>query len=184
MAGLPLPTPVLTDDVVALRPWRDTDVAAQLKAFSEPFFQRFSDWAPRTECHARRSLAEQEDARRRGERVGLAVVESHDHDVVLGGGSLNNVDLSQGRAAVGYWLTPEARGRGLATRSVLLLARWAFEELGIARLELTCGPDNRASQRVAVRCGFTREGVLRSHVPFKGGRRDNVLFSLLPSELR
>jgi RimJ/RimL family protein N-acetyltransferase len=47
-----------------------------------------------------------------------------------------------------------------------------------------CGPDNAASQRVAERCGFIREGVLRSHLPFKGGRRDTVLFSLLPAELR
>jgi RimJ/RimL family protein N-acetyltransferase len=62
------------------------------------------------------------------------------------------------------------------------MAGWAFEELGIARVELTCGPDNEASQRVAVRCGFTREGVLRSHTPFKGGRRDTVIFSLLPGQ--
>jgi RimJ/RimL family protein N-acetyltransferase len=66
---------------------------------------------------------------------------------------------------------------------VRLIARWAFDALGIARLELTCGPDNEVSQRVALRCGFVREGVMRSHLPFKGGRRDTVLFSLLPGEL-
>jgi len=59
-----------------------------------------------------------------------------------------------------------------------------YLDTGYARLELTCGPDNLASQRVAERCGFTREGVLRSHVPFKGARRDSVVFSLLPGELR
>jgi RimJ/RimL family protein N-acetyltransferase len=64
------------------------------------------------------------------------------------------------------------------------MAGWAFDTLGLARLELTCGPDNEASQSVAVRCGFVREGVLRSHTPFKGGRRDTVMFSLLPDELR
>jgi RimJ/RimL family protein N-acetyltransferase len=63
------------------------------------------------------------------------------------------------------------------------MARWAFSTLSIARLELTCGPDNGPSQRVAERCGFTREGVLRSHIPFKGGRRDTVIFSLLAGEL-
>jgi [ribosomal protein S5]-alanine N-acetyltransferase len=54
----------------------------------------------------------------------------------------------------------------------------------MARLELTCAQDNEASQRVALRCGFAREGVLRSHIPFKGSRRDTVMFSLLPGELR
>ncbi len=64
------------------------------------------------------------------------------------------------------------------------MARWSFGELGIARLEWTCGPDNEASQRVVGRCGFVREGVLRSHVTFNGRRRDTVMFSLLPGELR
>jgi RimJ/RimL family protein N-acetyltransferase len=41
-----------------------------------------------------------------------------------------------------------------------------------------------ASQRVAARCGFVREGVLRSHMRFKGGRRDTVLHGMLPGDLR
>ena len=45
-------------------------------------------------------------------------------------------------------------------------------------------PDNEASQRVAGRYGFLREGILRSHRPFKGDRRDTVMFTLLPDELR
>jgi GNAT superfamily N-acetyltransferase len=79
---------------------------------------------------------------------------------------------------------PAARGRGVATHAVRLIGRWAFEDLELARLELTCAPDNHASQQVAARCGFTREGLLRSHVPFNGGRRDSVMFSLLPGEMQ
>jgi len=72
-------------------------------------------------------------------------------------------------------------GTGLGHR---LVAAWGFTTLGLARIELTCAPDNDASARLAARCGFVREGVLRSHLAFKGGRRDTVLFSLLPGELR
>jgi [ribosomal protein S5]-alanine N-acetyltransferase len=179
-----LPVPSLADDVVLLRPWREADVPAQLAAFSDPFFLRFSDWAPQTEADALAYLAGHEQARHRGEQIELALVEPHDESVLLGGGSLNNVDLPEGRAAVGYWLAPHARGRGVATHAVRLIAGWAFRDLRVARLELTCGPDNGASQRVAERCGFTREGVLRAHVPFKGARRDSVVFSLLAGELR
>ena len=184
MAELPFPSPPLADDVVMLRPWREADVPAQLGAFSDPCFQQFSDWAPHTEAEARRYLLAHERARQRGEQIELALVEPRDPGIVLGGGSLNNVELEQGRAGVGYWLTSAARGRGVVTHAVRLIARWAFEDLGVARLELTCGPDNHASQRVAARCGFTREAVLRSHMPFKGGRRDTVVFGLLPGELR
>jgi len=186
MAELPFPTPPLADEVVRLRAWRGTDVPAKLTAFSDPVVQRFS-WSlttPYTEADARGHFVEQQQARLRGEELSVAVVDLENEDIVLGGGSLYDVDLAQGRAAVGYWLAPEARGRGVATRAVRLVAGWTFAELGLARLELTCGPENVASQRVAERCGFVREGVLRSHIRFKGGRRDTVVFSLLPGELR
>jgi RimJ/RimL family protein N-acetyltransferase len=179
-----LRVPALADEVVRLRRWREADVPAQLEAFGDPVFKRFSDWAPHTEADARVYLAEHEQARQAGRHIEFALVEPHDDNAVLGGASLNNVNLEQGRAAIGYWLAPHARGRGAATHAVRLISRWAFEELQLARLDLTCGPDNRASQGVAERCGFTREGVLRSHIPFKGTRRDTVVFSLLPGELR
>jgi [ribosomal protein S5]-alanine N-acetyltransferase len=178
-----LPVPSLADDVVRLRPWHGSDVSAMLDAFADPWFQRFSDWAPRTLAEAHDYLQQSERDRRCGERLELAIVLRQDPNVVLGGGSLNGVDLCQGTAAVGYWLAPGARRRGVACRAVRLVADWALHDLGLARLELTCGPDNEASQRVARRCGFSREGVLRSHMPFKDDRRDSVLFSLLPGEL-
>ncbi len=185
MAELCFPVPPLAGDVVLLRPWREADVPGMVLAFSDPVMQRFS-WrtTPYTETDARDYFAEQEEARLRGDELNFALVEPRDQNVVLGCVSLSEVRLDQGCAAVGYWLAPEARGRGAATHAVRLLARWAFAELGLARLELTCGPDNEASRHVAERCGFSREGLLRSHVPFQGARRDSVIYSLLPGELR
>ena len=68
----------------------------------------------------------------------------------------------------------------MATLALELIARFAFTELGAARVQLRTEPDNVASQRVAEKAGFTREGVLRSLLEFKGRRRDAVMFSLLP----
>jgi RimJ/RimL family protein N-acetyltransferase len=185
MTELLFPSPGLADDVVLLRAWQADDVPANLMGFADPSVQRFS-WAratPFTEEDARSFFVVQEQARRRGEELNFAFVEPGRPDVVLGGGSLYGIDLEQGRAAVGYWLMPCSRGRGVATHATRLMARWAFEGLGVARVELTCGPDNERSQRVAERCGFVREGLLRSHMPFKGGRRDTVVYSLLAGEL-
>ena len=179
-----LRVPSLADQVVLLRPWREADLSAQLAAFSDPFFLRFSDWAPRTEADARSYLAAHEQARRRGDQIELALVEPHDEQPRARRRLAEQRRPAEGRAAIGYWLAPHARGRGVATHAVRLIAGWAFRDLQVARLELTCGPDNVASQRVAERCGFTREGVLRSHLPFKGARRDTVVFSLRPGELR
>jgi RimJ/RimL family protein N-acetyltransferase len=184
--ALDLPGPPLADEVVAIRRWRPADVPANVMGFADPVVQRHS-WPhtrPYTEADARAFYAEQQRERRAGTALSVALVEPGAPTTVLGGASLYAIDLAAARAAVGYWLVPAARGRGVATHSVRLLATWAFGHLATQRLELTCAPDNLASQRVAVRCGFTREAVLRSHTPFKGGRRDTVLFSLLPGELR
>jgi RimJ/RimL family protein N-acetyltransferase len=86
---------------------------------------------------------------------------------------------------IGYWCAREARGLGVTTRALRLLCKHALEDLRLERLELITDPDNRASQRVAEKVGFRREGVLRSHLTHPDGRRrDSVMFSLLPGELR
>jgi RimJ/RimL family protein N-acetyltransferase len=87
-------------------------------------------------------------------------------------------------AEVGYDLLPGARGRGVATRAVLLVARWAFDELGVERLELRTHPENQASRAVAERAGFTREGIERSSRRLYDERHDCVVYSLLPRDLR
>jgi RimJ/RimL family protein N-acetyltransferase len=85
---------------------------------------------------------------------------------------------------IGYWCAREARGRGVTTRALRLLCKHALEDLRLERLELITDPDNQASQRVAEKVGFQREGVLRSHLTHPDGRRaDSVMFSLLPGEL-
>ena len=185
-AALAHPEPPLRDALVALRPWREADVGAGLMVFADPLVQRFS-WAgvaPYTPADAAAYFAAQERGRLRGEDISFALVAPDDELAVLGGASIYGIDRSERRAAIGYWLGAHARGRGVASHAVRLLAGWCFAQLGIARLELTCAPDNAPSQALAERCGFTREGVLRSHMVFKGARRDTVMFSLLPGEQR
>jgi hypothetical protein len=60
----------------------------------------------------------------------------------------------------------------------------ALDELHLERLDLLTDIENFASQRVAEKVGFQREGVLRSHLRHPDGyRRDSVFFSLLPGKL-
>ena len=142
MTALALPDPPLRDEVVALRPWREDDVPERLMRFADPTVLRFA-W-PQTggysEADARSFFAQQERARDRGDELALALAEPADDTAGIGGASLYDVDLGERRAAVGYWLVPAARGRGAATHAVGLLTRWAFDELGLARVELTCDP--------------------------------------------
>jgi RimJ/RimL family protein N-acetyltransferase len=84
---------------------------------------------------------------------------------------------------VGYWVAAAARGRSVGSRATGLLSRWALETLGMDRVELLANPMNEASQRLAERAGFTREGLLRAYRRRKGEREDLIMFSLLAGDI-
>lgn len=134
--------PSLADEQVLLRPWTEADIPQQMEAFRDPTFLTYSDWQPVSNQEASQRLNEQEQGRARGEQIDFAIVSRDDLRLVLGGASLNWVNEKDKRASLGYWLAPTARGRGVASRSVRLIARWAFETLHLARLEITCGPED------------------------------------------
>jgi ribosomal-protein-serine acetyltransferase len=64
-------------------------------------------------------------------------------------------------AEVGYWVRSDRAGRGLVTEAGRAVVAFAFDVLGLHRLTLMAGLDNRPSQRVAEKLGFRREGSLR-----------------------
>jgi len=99
----------------------------------------------------------------------------------FGGGTLHHLDTERGIIEIGYWLYPQARGRGIATKVARALAEHAFT-IGVQRVTAYVTVGNRESERVLERAGFTREGVLRSMPKSDGGRVDKTIFSLLPGE--
>jgi len=87
-------------------------------------------------------------------------------------------------AEIGYWLRSDSNGNGYATKSVRLLASWAFEELSLERIAIIAAVANVASQAVATRAGATREGVSRNGcVIGDGSQSDAITFSLIRSDL-
>jgi RimJ/RimL family protein N-acetyltransferase len=67
--------------------------------------------------------------------------------------------------------------------AVVGLSRWALTEAALQRIQLRIAPANEASQRVAEKAGFTREGVARNAGTVHGGRVDLVVWSLIPTDL-
>lgn len=170
----------LTDGVVTLRRFRGEDMPAIAAVCSDSEIARFVPGIPHpyTEEHACEYLRRCDETLDAGSGWPCAIADA-ETDLLLG-----TIEVRLGdHGSIGYLVGPDARGRGVATRALVLLSRWAVTEGGVARLELTTHPENVASQRVAEKAGFTREGVLRSHIVFREGRRDSVLFSLLPSDL-
>jgi RimJ/RimL family protein N-acetyltransferase len=85
---------------------------------------------------------------------------------------------------IAYVVAPNARGRGIASGAVTLLSAWAFERLGLARLQLSIRPDNVASRRVAEKAGYSYEGTLRSAKLIRGTRVDSAVYGLLRDDSR
>lgn len=92
------------------------------------------------------------------------------------------IDRAARTAELGYTVVPAARGRGIATAALRLLTEWAFRELAAIRLELMITAVNDASKKVAVRSGYTREGVLRSLYVKPGVREDTEIWSRLSTD--
>lgn len=175
---LPPPDRPLTDGTVVLRlPW-DADAPAIAAACCDPEIAR---WIPVPVPYrlddARAFIAFAAEGWSSG-REPTFVIADPESRALDGAIAIHRRPDEPGRAAVGYWLAPEARGRGVATRAVRLVVRWAFDvEPTLVRMELLTLVGNEASGRVALRAGFAREGVLRRYLPFREGLVDAVMFA-------
>ena len=181
MAALAPPDPPLSDAVITLRSWRNSDAAGITRMFQDADALRWTRApSPYREGDAFQWLASLPTQMRRGDALPLAITDAND------GGLLGSIDLrmrGEGRAEFGYVIGAWARRRGVGLRALDLYARWALESLGVARLELLVQPDNEPSLALGRRAGFIEEGLLRSHSLVRGERKDMVMMSLLPCDL-
>jgi RimJ/RimL family protein N-acetyltransferase len=180
-----LPGDHLVEGDTALRAWRDSDLEPLVVACQDPEISRWTRVPyPYGSTDARAYLLQRHDSLHAGIAAPFAIVSAADRDHLLGSISLMRFAWQHARAEVGYWLARDARGQGHVTRAVRLITAWGFRSLGLERIDLLAATENPASQRVAERCGFTREAVLRSYLEGKDGRQDMVAYGLLAREVR
>jgi RimJ/RimL family protein N-acetyltransferase len=169
---LPLPAPELVDldRSVRLRPWRlgDEDVAALLAAWHDPDIGAGNPVpAEATAERARRWIAGEPERRARALALDLVIGPTGGRErdrvdagaepggAVWGEVGLRGFDPVAGRAEVGWWLAPHARGRGVAPVALNLLTSWALRPpLGLRQVWARMDPANAAAARVASAAGF------------------------------
>ncbi|WP_435877927.1 GNAT family N-acetyltransferase [Streptomyces kurssanovii] len=156
---------------LVLRPWCVRDLAALIEAYQEPAMRRWAGSAMETDADAAGWVRAQQQGWAAGTRFGFAVLakdpgSSADH--LVGNVVLKEVASGKPSAEVGYWTTAHARGRGVASRALEVLTRWAFDTFGddgLERLELLHQVDNPASCRVAEKCRYSFDRVLPAAPP-------------------
>lgn len=186
MSPRPIEVPVegLTDGVVRLRLGSDADVERITAFVQDPDVIRWTTIPPGQDAEAtqnwmRRGMA----GMATGTDVSFVIADAAT-DEPLGTMGLHEINRATERAVAGYVLALEARGRGLARRALRLLCAFAFDELRLARVEVTIEAENLASRATAESVGFREEGVLRSYMRIAGKRRDMLMYGLLPDDLK
>jgi len=179
---LAYPDPPLADGTVVLRRWEEADLGCVEEASRDPEIPEGTTVPAR--FTSREGLAWIERQRGRHENaqgLSLAITAAGSDEAL---GNINLLFRQQpGTVAIGYWLLDRVRGRGLGSRAVALLSRWAVTDAALERVEALVLPDNLASQRVLEKAGFRREGHLRSYLVFATRRTDALIYSLLPGDL-
>ncbi len=93
-----------------------------------------------------------------------------EEDGTVGILTLTEIDWKNRRAAVGTKLAlKENRSKGYGTDALMAIMRYAFDELGFHRLDISRLATNQASAHVFAKCGIVEEGVKRDYV-YKGGK--------------
>ena len=166
---------------VSLRPLVAEDLDDVGALLDDPEVLRFTRLpVPPPPDYAHTWLERYEAGRLEGTREAFAALD--DDGRFVGLALAVDIDREGREVELGYITAPAARGRGVATGMLDALTRWAFDDLRALRVTLIIDVENRASSRVAERCGYVLEGVMRSSYLKDDVRVDAGLWSRLPTD--
>ncbi len=174
----------LTGEGVRLRPpkWGDYAEWSDLRRASRDFLQPWEPtWAPDdlTRTAFRRRLSSYQRDLEMGHGYAFFTFREAD-EALVGGITLSNVRRGVAQmGSVGYWSgRPHARN-GHTLAAVRAVARFAFDTLGLHRLEAACLPENAASAALLLKAGFEEEGYAKAYLKINDDWRDHRLFGLV-----
>jgi RimJ/RimL family protein N-acetyltransferase len=101
---------------------------------------------------------------------------------LLGACTLSSIHPIYHFCNLGYWVRTSCHGQGIAGRAAKLTTRFAFEHLGLIRVEIVIGTGNQASIRVAEKLGAHDEGILLNRMVVGKSIYDAHMYSLIPSD--
>lgn len=176
-----LENPVVEGDGVRLRPFTEADVPRIVEGIGDADTQHLLAFMPRDpdEEAGRRYVEQVTERLATGSTLTWAWC-APDDDLLLGVVGIYRVD---GDPEIGYWTHPDARRRGLTTRAAATAVRYAFETLGLSRLDGYASSVNTGSLTVLERLGMQRTGVRRQAAHTGDGAAvDLVGYDLLAAE--
>lgn len=176
----------LSDARLRLRAWQEDDVEQLVDAVHESV-DSVGRWLPW--CHAgyaRDEATEWIDRCRAGWRAGnhfAFPLFDVDSGRLLGSAGLSQLDALHRRANLGYWVRQSCQRQGIGAAAARLVARFGFEQLGLARIEIVVLPANRPSRAVAEKTGAICEVIARNRLWIHDGAHDAAVYGLIAQDL-
>lgn len=175
----------ITDGVILLRPFRLED-AEEIYAAVRESLNELKPWM--SFAYDGYSLSDSKEfiritrARWREGTLHAFAITDQKSGSVLGGCSLSHIHPVYHLCNLGYWVRSSRRGEGIAVRATQLAARFAFEKIGLIRVEIVIAVENKASRRVAEKAGAHYEGILRNRMVVGREVYDAHMYSLVPQD--
>ncbi len=175
---------ILEDDFVLLRPLEEDDLQHLLPyALHEPFLWAYSLKNPAGEEGMKQYIADTLQAKSEGKEYPFIVWNKRTNQYA-GSTRFYDIQLQNQALQLGYtWYGKAFHGTGLNKHCKYLLLSFAFEDIGMERVEFRADANNERSVAAMKSIGCTVEGILRSNVPtFNGKRRNSIILSILKDE--
>ncbi len=162
--------------------WRAwSEVRNASRAFLEPWEPRWPKDALSRAAFRRRLRRQARD--KRDDSGYSFFIFKRAEDELVGGMTLSNVQRGITMSCnLGYWIGEAHARQGLMTEAVRCILPFAFETLGLNRLEAACLPNNIASRRLLEGLGFREEGYARGYLRINGEWHDHILFAMLSGD--
>jgi len=180
MIWWPSEIPTLPYGLLTLRPSNESDIDDIFNGCQDPLIPKFTTVpSGYTIDHAIEFV--RSDPFSFAERREIRFVIEHgngDDKKFAGVISLHTINIKNHTAEIGYWMEKSMRGKGIATTAAMMITDYGIATLGFRRIDGLVDADNEASQKVLMKAGFEREGILRNKVTREDGRQiDMALFA-------
>lgn len=181
--------PRLRGERVFLRPpalgdWR---AWSELREESRDFLKPWEPTWPRdalSRAAFRRRLRQYTNEWREGTGYSFFIFRARE-ERLLGGVSLANVRQGVAQSAsLGYWMGKDHANKGYMGEALPQVLDYAFETLGLHRIEAACLPENGPSRSLLSKLGFVEEGIARKYLRIDAEWRDHLLFAMLSEDWR
>ncbi len=175
---------LLEDDFVLLRPLQNDDILHLLPyALHEPSLWTYSLKNPAGEEGMKQYIADALKAKSEGKEYPFIVWDKRTKQWA-GSTRFYDIQLQNQTLQLGYtWYGKAFHGTGLNKHCKYLLLSFAFEEMGMERVEFRADANNERSIAAMKSIGCVVEGILRNNVPtFTGKRRNSIILSILKDE--